>query len=52
MFTEVNPIPVKKAMQLIGLDSGIVRAPLTELEPHHTKEMIELLKGFNFNIKE
>ncbi len=52
MFTEVNPIPVKKAMQLIGLDSGIVRAPLTELEPHHTKEMIELLKGFNFDIKE
>lgn len=52
MFCEVNPIPVKKAMQLIGLDSGIVRAPLTELEPHHTKELIELLKSFDFKIKE
>lgn len=52
MFCEVNPIPVKKAMQLIGLDSGIVRAPLTELEPQHTKELINLLKSFDFKIKE
>ena len=36
MFTEVNPIPVKKAIELIGLGKGIVRAPLTELEPQHT----------------
>lgn len=52
MFCEVNPIPVKKAMQLVGLDSGIVRAPLTELEPAHTAEMIKILKDFNLKIKE
>ncbi|MBO5928234.1 MAG: 4-hydroxy-tetrahydrodipicolinate synthase [Clostridia bacterium] len=51
-FTEVNPIPVKKAMQLIGLDSGIVRAPLTELEPEHVSQMIPILKEFGFNVKE
>ncbi len=51
-FTEVNPIPVKKAMQLIGLDSGIVRAPLTELEEEHVKEMIPILKEFGFSVKE
>jgi 4-hydroxy-tetrahydrodipicolinate synthase len=51
-FTEVNPIPVKKAMQLIGLDLGIVRAPLTELEEEHTKSLIKVLKDFNFNVKE
>lgn len=47
MFIEVNPIPVKKAAQLMGLDSGILRAPLTELEEAHTKKLIETLKSFN-----
>lgn len=51
MFTEVNPIPVKKASELIGLGSGIVRAPLTELEPEHTQEMIKILKDFGFKLK-
>ena len=50
MFTEVNPIPVKKASELIGLGSGYVRSPLTELEPHHTESMIKILKDFGFNI--
>ena len=50
MFTEVNPIPVKKAMQMIGLDSGIVRAPLTELEPQHVLTLTEVLKDFGFNV--
>ena len=52
MFCEVNPIPVKKAAELIGLGSGIVRAPLTELEAEHTAEMIKILKDFGFSIKE
>ena len=52
MFTEVNPIPVKKAAELIGLGSGIVRAPLTELETEHTEQMIKILKDFGFNVKE
>ncbi|MDE7405826.1 MAG: 4-hydroxy-tetrahydrodipicolinate synthase [Clostridiales bacterium] len=41
LFCEVNPIPVKKAMQLIGFEVGAPRLPLTELEPQHT----ELLKA-------
>ena len=52
MFTEVNPIPVKKASELIGLGKGIVRAPLTELEEHHAKDMIRILKDFGFTVKE
>lgn len=51
MFTEVNPIPVKKAAELIGLGSGIVRAPLTELEPEHTEQMIKILKDFGLKVK-
>ncbi|MBO5066994.1 MAG: 4-hydroxy-tetrahydrodipicolinate synthase [Clostridia bacterium] len=50
MFCEVNPIPVKKAAELIGLGSGIVRAPLTELEEEHTEQLIQILKDFGFNI--
>ncbi len=50
MFCEVNPIPVKKAAELIGLGSGIVRAPLTELEDEHTKQLVQILKDFGFNI--
>ncbi len=40
LFCEVNPIPVKKAMQLLGFAVGKPRLPLTELEREHT----ELLK--------
>lgn len=35
LFCEVNPIPAKKAMQLIGIDVGAPRLPLTEIEPEH-----------------
>lgn len=50
MFCEVNPIPVKKAAELLGLGSGIVRAPLTELEDGHIAQMKEILKEYDFNI--
>lgn len=50
MFVEVNPIPVKKAAELIGLGNGYVRAPLTELEPDHTEKMKTILKDFGFKI--
>lgn len=35
LFVEVNPIPVKKAMNLMGLDVGPLRLPLTEMEDAH-----------------
>ena len=41
LFSEVNPIPVKKAVELMGLCGGTVRAPLTELEPEHTEILKE-----------
>ncbi len=36
LFIEVNPIPAKKAMQILGFEVGAPRLPLTELEPEHT----------------
>ena len=32
LFSEVNPIPVKKAMNLMGQNAGPLRLPLTEME--------------------
>lgn len=39
MFCEVNPIPVKAAMQLIGYDCGGCRLPLTSLSPENREKM-------------
>ena len=52
MFCEVNPIPVKKAIEYIGLGQGVLRAPLTELEDEHQVQMRKILKDFGFKIKE
>jgi len=40
LFSEVNPIPVKAAMKLIGYDCGVCRLPLTPADP----KTIEKLK--------
>ena len=52
LFTEVNPIPVKKALELIGLGKGILRAPLTELEDEQVESLKKVLTDFGFDIKE
>ena len=35
LFCEVNPIPVKAAMKILGWNVGNVRMPLSEIEPQH-----------------
>ena len=35
LFAETNPIPVKAAMAMLGLDSGLLRLPLVELSEAH-----------------
>ncbi|MFA5340382.1 MAG: 4-hydroxy-tetrahydrodipicolinate synthase [Clostridia bacterium] len=37
LFIETSPIPVKKALQLMGFDSGILRLPLVEMEEKNAK---------------
>ena len=43
MFCEVNPIPVKTAMKILGYDCGDCRLPLTPLLPEHEIRLKELL---------
>lgn len=45
LFIETNPIPVKAAMGLMGMDSGILRRPLTEISEHSLTGLIESLKS-------
>ena len=35
LFCEVNPIPVKAALNMMGKNVGSLRAPLTEMEDAH-----------------
>ena len=43
LFCEVNPIPVKEAMKLIGYDCGGCRLPLTQMTPENKKKLTALL---------
>lgn len=44
LFSEVNPIPVKAAMKLIGYDCGGCRLPLTELDQTNLQRLHELFR--------
>ncbi len=46
LFCEVNPIPVKKAMKLMGMDCGPLRMPLTELSMQHEESLRQAMKDF------
>lgn len=51
LFSEVNPIPVKKAMQLMGMDCGGLRMPLTELTKGHEETLKAAMKEFGIKLK-
>lgn len=44
LFCEVNPIPVKAAMSMIGYSCGNCRLPLTTLSEAHANQLITCLK--------
>ena len=43
MFIETNPIPVKKAVELMGMAGGPVRLPLDELDEKKTEQLKKIL---------
>lgn len=46
LFCEVNPIPVKAAMNLLGKEVGPLRMPLTEMEPEHQEILKKELQAY------
>lgn len=46
LFCEVNPIPVKAAMNLMGKETGPLRMPLTEMEPEHQEVLAAAMKAY------
>ena len=46
MFMDVNPIPVKVAMQMMGFDVGPLRMPLCEMEDAKTQKLEAILKKY------
>ena len=43
LFSEVNPIPVKQALNLMGMEAGPCRLPLTTLEAHNEVKLKQAL---------
>ena len=46
LFSEVNPIPVKKAMELLGHEMGGLRMPLTELTKPNEEKLLKAMREF------
>ena len=50
LFCEVNPIPVKRAMALMGMDCGPLRMPLTQLSAEHEESLAKAMKDFGITL--
>lgn len=46
LFSEVNPIPVKKALNLMGKEVGTLRSPLTEMTDADAALLAEAMKAY------
>lgn len=45
LFSETNPIPVKKAMDMLGLANGRLRLPLAPLSREHETILEDVMRG-------
>lgn len=50
-FVEVNPIPVKEAMNLLGFAAGTPRAPLTTIETAGREKLIAAMQAYGLEVK-
>jgi 4-hydroxy-tetrahydrodipicolinate synthase len=51
LFCEVNPIPVKAAMNLLGWEVGPLRMPLSEMEEEHQVQLKAAMDAFGVKAK-
>ena len=50
LFIETNPIPVKAAMRLLDMDSGIMRLPLTDISEAHLASLRAVMRDTGLNV--
>ena len=50
LFIETNPIPVKTAMQLMDMDSGLMRLPLTEMGEENKATLRSVMRDAGLNV--
>ena len=51
LFSEVNPIPVKKALNLMGKEAGPLRAPLCEMGADNAAKLANVMKEYGITLK-
>lgn len=50
LFREVNPIPVKKALELMKMCCGTLREPLIEMEEENAKKLEKEMKNYGIKL--
>lgn len=50
LFSEVNPIPVKAALNMMGKEVGPLRGPLTEMEEQNQEKLAQCMREFGIEI--
>ena len=50
LFSEVNPIPVKAALNLMGKEVGSLRMPLTEMDDANKAVLAQAMKDFGIKL--
>ena len=50
LFIETNPIPVKAALKMMGMDSGILRLPLTEISQEGFETLLKAMRDAGINV--
>lgn len=50
LFSEVNPIPVKKAVSLMGMEAGGLRMPLTEMGEANAQKLAQAMRAFGIQL--
>ena len=46
LFSDVNPIPIKKAMNILGFNAGILRMPLIDMDEKKEEHLLKCLDDF------
>ena len=51
LFCEVNPIPVKTALNLMGMEVGPLRLPMTPMEEANRQRLTQAMRDFGITVK-